>query len=167
MKNNAEILIVDYENNFPKGFQGLEANGYHIKVVFDNIDASEQAADTDLIIMITNERRRECLKLMEHVRRTFDSSINFILIMDGGEDAQFQERVDVLAFQYFKKYRFSTKELLKSIHNAIEMRNLKVNERKFMEDLNTIEEELKKVENRLFTMTRIRGMMSSRSPNLN
>ena len=153
MHTRAEILVVDYDNKIPKTFKNLFAKGYRIKVANGNIEAFELAKDSDLIIGLVSRRKREMVKFMEHVRYNHDPSMNFIVIMGGGEDRIYSDRIDKLTFQCFKKYRFSMEELLKAINNAIEMRALKIKEKRFLKDLDRIEEELREVEHRLFTLS--------------
>jgi len=164
MDTRAEILVVDYDNRIPKTFSNLFAQGYRIKVANGNVEASELAKDSDLIIALVTERRREAVKFMEHVRHTWDPSMNFIVIMGGGEDRTYSDRIDTLTFQCFKQYRFGMGELLKSITNALEMRALKIKEKRFLQDLDRIEEELREVEHRLFTLSSIKStLMGQRS----
>jgi hypothetical protein len=118
------------------------------------VEASELAKDSDLIIGLVTRRKREFVKFMEHVRHECDPSMHFILIMGGGEDRIYTERIDKLTFQCFKQYRFGMGELLKSISNALEMRALKIKEKRFIKDLDRIEEELREVEHRLFTLSK-------------
>jgi hypothetical protein len=162
MGNRAELLVVDYENRIPKVFNNLFTEGYRVTVARDNIEASSLVLETDLIIVLVSRKRREAVKLMEHVRGTLDPNINFILIVEGGDDKHFLERVDAFTFQCFRKYRFGVPEFMKAIEKAIEMRELKIKERRFLQDLNEIEEELREVEHRLFTLSRVQDISRRR-----
>jgi hypothetical protein len=167
MGSRAELLIVDYENRIPKAFSSLFSNGYRVTVVQDNIEASMAVPETDLIIVLVSNKKREAVKLMEHVRGTHDPYINFLLITEGGDDKHFFDRVNPFTFQCFKKYRFGIPEFMKAIDKAIEMKELKVKEKRFIQDLNEIEEELKEVEHRLFTLSRLQVDISRRRPTTN
>ena len=158
MVEDAEILVVDYENSIPRSFQHLVTNGYRTRTAKSNAEASAMASGSDLIVMIVADKKRECDKLMEHVRTLVDRSVNFIVILNGSDDRVFIDRIDGLTFQCFKKGHLNAKDLTKAIHNAIEMRMLKLRERRFVEDLDRIEDELKKVEHRLYTISSLKNL---------
>ena len=162
-----QILVVDYENITPRFLNGVFTNGYQFKKAGDNGEASELAGRSDVIILIANERKRECIKLMEHIRNSTDSAINFIVILGGSEDKAFIDRIDDLTFQCFRSNRFDLHEISKAINNAIEMRNLRMKERRFVEDLDRIEIELNKVEHRLYTISNIKEMSMKSTTYLN
>ena len=124
-----------------------------------NAEASELAKDSALVIALVTERKREMVKFMQHVRQTWDPSMNFIVIMGGGEDRTYSDRIDKLTFQCFKQYRFGIGDLQKAINNALEMRALRIKEKHFIRDLDRIEEELREVEDRLFTLSKIRSTL--------
>ena len=167
MGNRAEILLVDYENSIPKTFSELSTIGYRVTVAKNNAEASLLANDVDLIILMVADKKKECLKLMDHIKSNSDSSMNFIVILGGGDDRSFTERINAIAFQCFKKYRFGITELTKTIENAIEMRRMRVKEQRFLQDLNRIEEELRMVENRLYTLSSLKMAMRKRTPRMN
>jgi DNA-binding NtrC family response regulator len=158
MVEDAEILVVDYENSIPRSFRHLVTNGYRTRTVNSNADASTLAMGSDLIVLIVADKKRECLKLMEHIRTLVDQSVNIIVILSGSDDRVFIDRIDSLTFQCFKKDHLNAKDLTKAIHNAIEMRMLKLRERRFVEDLDRIEDELKKVEHRLYTISSLKNL---------
>jgi len=158
MSDDAVILVVDYENSIPKAFGQLFTNGYRVRTATSNAEAMAQAGGLDLVMLIASDRKRECVKLMEHIRERVDPSVNFIVILGGSDDRAFMERIDSLTFQCFRKGRFSGKDLTKAIHNAIEMRALKIREKRFVEDLDRVEDELKKVEHRLYTIASIKSI---------
>ena len=158
MEENSQILLVDYDNSIPSFFSNIIANGYRMRKAKDNIEATSLASSSDVIILMASERRRECIKLMEHVRGSIDPTINFIVILGEPQDKTFLERIDALTFQCFSKNRYEFVDLTKAIYNAIEMRKLKLREKMFVQDLDRIEDELKMVEHRLYTISTIKRL---------
>lgn len=167
MDTRAEVLVVDYENDIPKAMGSLQQAGYRIRVARDNQEAASLLLEADVVIALVTDRKRECLKLMEHVHSTLGLSVNFITIMGGPEDRPYMERVSGLSFQSFRKYRFGLTELTQAVNNAVEMRRLKDKERTFLNDLTRVEEELKRVENRLYTISAIKRAVQNRNISLN
>jgi len=167
MGESAEILIVDYDRSTPRAFNGMLAPGYHVRTACSNAEAMAMAPSSDLIVMIASERKRECVKLMEALRNKSDVLVNFIVVLGGSDDQAFMDRIDGLTFQSLRKGHFSPKELAKAIHNAVEMKGLKVREKRFVEDLDRIEDELKRVEHRLYTISSIKSLAAREGPFLN
>ena len=167
MDENSQILLVDYDNSIPSLFSNIMANGYRMRKAKDNVEASSLAGSSDVIILMASDRRRECIKFMEHVRSSIDPTINFIVILSEPLDKTFLERIDALTFQFFSKNHYDFVDLTKAIHNAIEMRKLKVREKMFVQDLDRIEDELKKVEHRLYTISTIKRLASKDATFLN
>jgi DNA-binding NtrC family response regulator len=167
MEANSQILVVDYNNSIPTFFSNIMGNSYHMRTAKDNVEASSLASSSDVIILMASDRRRECIKFMEHVRGTIDPTINFIVILSEPQDKTFLERIDQLTFQCFNKNHYEFVDLTKAIHNAIEMRKLKMREKMFVQDLDRIEDELKKVEHRLYTISTIKRLGSKDATFLN
>jgi DNA-binding NarL/FixJ family response regulator len=167
MDANYQILLVDYDNSIPTPFSNAMTHGYRMKKAKDNTEALSMATSSDVIILMASERRRECIKLMEHVRDAIDPTINFIVILGDQQDNAFLDRIDKLTFQCFNKKNCKLVELAKAIRNAIEMRSLKIREKMFVRDLDRIEDELKKVEHRLYTISTIKRMGTSDATFLN
>jgi len=167
MEANYQILLVDYDNSIPAPFSNTMINGYRMKKAKDNAEASSMARSSDVIILMASERKRECIKLMEHVRGAIDPTINFIVILGGQQDNGFLDRIDKLTFQCFNKKNCKLVELAKAIRNAIEMRALKIREKMFVQDLDRIEGELIKVEHRLYTISTIKRIGNNDATFLN
>jgi len=167
MSDGAVILVVDYENSNPKAFGQLFTNGFRVRTATSNSEALAQASDLDVVMFIASDKKRECVKLMEHLRERVDPSVNFIVILGGSDDRVFMDRIDGLTFQCFRKGKFNDKDLAKAINNAIEMRALKVREKRFVDDLDRIEDELKKVEHRLYTISSIKNLAMREGSHLN
>jgi hypothetical protein len=167
MDGNSQVLYIDYDNNAPFPVSNLISSGYCVRKAKDNAEALPLARSSEVIILVASERRRECVKLMEHVRAAVDSTINFIVILSSQEDKAFIDRIDPLTFQYFTKDRYAPIDLTKAISNAIEMRQLKVREKMFVKDLDRIEDELKKVEHRLYTISTIKRLNNNDAAFLN
>jgi DNA-binding NtrC family response regulator len=167
METSSQILLVDYDNSIPTQFSNIMTNGYRMKKAKDNAEASSMARSSDVIILMASERRRECIKLMEHVRGTIDPTMNFIVILGEHQDKAFLDRIDKLTFQCFNKNNCELVELTKAIRNAIEMRALKNREKMFVRDLDRIEDELKKVEHRLYTISTIKRLGNNDATFLN
>ena len=158
METSSQILMVDYDNSIPSLFSNLMTNGYHMRKARDNVEASALASSSDVIVLMASQRRRECLKLMEHIHNAIDPTINFIVILGEPKDQTFLDRIDALTFQCFSKDHCEPVDLTKAIRNAIEMRKLRIREKMFVQDLDRIEDELKKVEHRLYTISTIKQM---------
>jgi|GEM_PF-5792542 len=167
MEENSQILVVDYDNRIPTFFSNNLITGYRMKKARDNTEASAMAGSSDVIVLMASERGRECIKLMEHVRAAIDPTINFIVIHNETQDKTFLERIDGLTFQCFSKDHCDLVDLTKAIRNAIEMRKLKIREKMFVQDLDRIEDELKKVEHRLYTISTIKRLNNNDATFLN